>query len=103
MPPYSDDANTASFSQTELEKIVAIWRGVSEDYSMFNVDVTTVDQIAKGTPQQNFTRVCIGGTSETVLGVGAGGIAYVGVFGYASTTYQPAFVFPGNLGNGFPK
>ena len=36
-PPYDTDNNTASFSIEELKNIVAIWRGVAEDYNMFDV------------------------------------------------------------------
>jgi hypothetical protein len=102
VPPYSTDADTASFTTTELSNIVAIWRGVSEDYSMFNVDVTTIDQIAAGTAPQNYMRVSIGGSSN-LLGKSAGGVAYVVVYGRTDTYYHPAFVFPDMLGGGFPK
>jgi hypothetical protein len=30
-------------------------------------------------------------------------VAYVGAWGYNNHYYQPAFVFPGNLGNGHAK
>jgi hypothetical protein len=33
----------------------------------------------------------------------AGGVAYVGVWGRSDHYYQPAFVFPGKLGNGYAK
>jgi hypothetical protein len=101
--PYSTDADRASFTTAEKYNMVAIWRGVAEDYAMFNVDVTTVDQIAAGTLPQNYMRVCIGGNSVTTLDYQAGGVAYVGVWGYDHTSYQPAFVFPDQLSSGWPK
>ena len=36
-PPYDIDGIPSSFSQTELANIIAIWRGVAEDYSPFEV------------------------------------------------------------------
>lgn len=39
-PPFSMDGDPA-FSSQELAAIVAIWRGVSEDYWPFGIDVTT--------------------------------------------------------------
>jgi hypothetical protein len=33
----------------------------------------------------------------------AGGVAYLGVAGMTSKYYQPALVFPAQLGNGAPK
>jgi hypothetical protein len=103
VPPYSRDADTSSFTNDELASISAIWRGVAEDFSMFNVDVTTVDQFAAGTLPQNYMRVSIGGNSNTVLDLQAGGIAYVGMWGDASARYHPAFVFTDMLGGGWPK
>jgi hypothetical protein len=66
VPPYDIDGNLASFSPTELSNIVAIWRGVSEDYAPFNVDVTTVNEIATGAPMTDYVRVAIGGKSSIV-------------------------------------
>jgi hypothetical protein len=42
-PPYDRDGSPTTWSADELSDIVAIWRAVSEDYAMFDVDVTTVD------------------------------------------------------------
>lgn len=39
-PPFSLDSDPA-FSDEERRAMVAIWRGVSEDYAPFSVDVTT--------------------------------------------------------------
>jgi hypothetical protein len=82
---------------------VAIWRAVSEDYAPFNVDVTTVNQEALNASIRSYIRVCIGGDSAAALGSAAGGYAYVGIFNRTNLFYQPAFVFPAQLGNGLPK
>jgi hypothetical protein len=99
-PAFDSNGNSSSFSTTELTQIVTVWRAVSEDFSPFLVDVTTVDQIAAKTPNNNYMRVAIGGTSQSVISpnLTAGGIAYVGVYGRVDLKYQPAFVFSGNLG-----
>lgn len=48
---------------------------------------------------------CLHLTPTNPTGYGsAGGVAYVNVWGRSDVTYyQPAFVFPGMLGNGYPK
>jgi hypothetical protein len=54
------DNNPSVFSSRELLDIFAIWRGVSEDFAAFDVDVTTEfpgDQVLKSSG----VRVCIGG------------------------------------------
>ncbi|MDB9376630.1 DUF4347 domain-containing protein, partial [Nodularia sphaerocarpa] len=40
-PRFDIDGNTDSFSSTELERIQYIWQRVAEDFSPFNVNVTT--------------------------------------------------------------
>ncbi len=51
--------------------------------------------------------MCIGGSSYDWYGNGAGGVAYVGVTYYPGCWwcryYWPAFVFPDELGGGWPK
>jgi hypothetical protein len=39
-PAYDTD-NLPGFSASEKKDIIAIWRGVSEDYAPFDVDITT--------------------------------------------------------------
>lgn len=102
-PPYSADADVNNFSPQELANIAAIWRAVSEDYSPFNVDVTTVNQEALGISPAAYIQVCIGGNALEALGSLAGGYAFVGIFGRSNTYYQPAWIFPAQLGNGWPK
>src|ERR1043166_5539561 len=42
-PAYDIDGDPTSFSQQELDNIKSIWMGVSEKYSPFRINVTTVD------------------------------------------------------------
>jgi hypothetical protein len=98
---FSSDADRTTFSNTERGQIVEIWHRVAEDLSPFDIDVTTQEP---ATFTARTGRVLI--TEDTdVNGVampsqGAGGVAYVNVFGasnYASY-YSPALVYANNLG-----
>jgi hypothetical protein len=77
---------------------------VAEDFAAWDVDVTTEETDDLGNPlvlTNIGARAVIGGKSSDWFGSGAGGVAYVNSFGRAY--YEPAFVFPGDLGNGYPK
>jgi PKD repeat protein len=106
-PVYNTDGNTASFSEGEQANIQEIWKRVSEDYAAWDVDVTTEEPPLESLRKTTSTdpaygiRVVIGGSSSQWLGAGAGGVAYMNSFGWNTDT--PAFVFPDQLGNGFPK
>ncbi len=106
-PPYSTDTNTASFSTAELANIQEIWKRVSEDYAPWDVDVTTeeppLESLRKTTSSDTAygVRMVIGGSSYDWYGAGAGGVAYLQSFSWNSDT--PAFVFPAQLNNGWPK
>ena len=104
-PAYDTDGNPSAFSDQERRNIIAIWRAVAEDYAAFDVDVTTEETEPATGAQLDLTdrgtRAVIGGSSYDWYGAGAGGVAYVGVFG--NPYYQPAFVFPAQLGSGYPK
>ena len=100
--PYSLDGDDASFSSTELASIAAIWRRVAEDFAPFDVDVTTESPASFG---PTTGRILVTRDSDAngnaMPAQGAGGVAYVGVFGtsyYGS--YSPALVYFNNLGGG---
>ena len=101
-PAYDLDGNAASFSDSELQRIQWIWQRVVEDYSPFDVDVTTqepaVSSLIKngGGDSEWGVRVVIGGSSSDWYGSSAGGVAYVGSFNWSSDT--PAFVFESAVG-----
>jgi len=106
-PAYDTDGVPSSFSTGELANIQEIWKRVSEDYAPWEVDVTTAEPPLESLRKTSSTdtaygiRMVIGGSSYDWLGVGAGGVAYIGSFSWNSDT--PAFVFPPQLGNGYPK
>lgn len=47
-PAFSTDADTTTFSANDLAAIVTIFRGVAEDFSAFDVDVTTGKSRSEG-------------------------------------------------------
>lgn len=93
----------AGFSTTELQNIINVWRRVAEDYAAFDVDVTTELPVNFG---PSVARALITRDSDR-NGValpyqGAGGVAYINVFGMSNfhSYYSPAFVYFNRLGNG---
>ncbi|HZJ14572.1 MAG TPA: PKD domain-containing protein [Chthoniobacteraceae bacterium] len=106
-PPYDTDGNPSAFSTAEMDSIQHIWMRVSEDYAPFDVDVTTADPGIEGLRKTSTTdnaygvRACIGGSGTDWYGAQAGGVAYVGSFGWSDGT--PAFIFSVALGNGYEK
>jgi hypothetical protein len=100
---YDTDGNP-DFSPDELNKIVDIWHRVAEDYMPFNVDVTTQEPKVFGT---NVGRILITHSVDKkgvkLPASGAGGVAYVGVWGDPNYQfYSPALVYFNNLGGGHP-
>jgi hypothetical protein len=101
-PAYSINADTSTFTSTELSNIFEIWSRVAEAYSPFNINVTTVDP-------GNYNRyesahVVISGDNSW-YSTTAGGVAKVDGFTSFSTAMvqRTSWVFPGNLNNGFPQ
>ena len=101
-PAYTTDTDATTFSSQELANIQEIWSRVSEAYSPFNVNVTTVDPgrwNLSGTGSSNHqVRLVIGGDGSWA-GQPMGGIAYVGSY-YQSWVPNTGYVFPVNLANG---
>jgi hypothetical protein len=97
-PAYDLDGDATTFNDAELNGIREVWSRVSEKYSPFEVNVTTIDP---GTYEYNQTvRVVIGGDSTWAGGV-YGGYGFVN--GFSGVSSNTAFVFPKNLGKGLPK
>ena len=106
-PGYDIDGVPGSFSPAELANIQEIWQRVSEDFSAWDVNVTTAEPPLESLRKTTTTdaafgiRIVIGGSSNDWLGSAAGGVAYLG--SYAWETDTPAFIFPVQLGNGASK
>ncbi|GGO76847.1 hypothetical protein GCM10011348_05030 [Marinobacterium nitratireducens] len=101
--PFDTDGNPASFSASERAAIAEIWHRVAEDMAPFDIDVTTEDPGSFG-PTTGHLLI----TEDTdeygaaMPAQGAGGVAYVGVWGASYYSYyQPALVYFDNLGGGF--
>lgn len=96
-PAFDQDGDPTTFSDGELATIQNIWQYVAEDYSPFNVNVTTVQpgSFANGVA----LRVSIGGDGSWIGPYG--GVAYVNSF--TNSISNVVFVFPKNLANGYAK
>ena len=105
-------------NDNEREQIQSVWQRVSEDYSAFDVDVTTQDPGDAAIDRTNAgdvnfgTRALISDNttaSAAVCPTGCGGVAYVGVFDDSGTGtnahayHQPAWVFGHSLANNDTK
>jgi hypothetical protein len=99
--PYSIDADETTFSVIEQQAMRTIWERVAEDYTPFDIDVTTEQPLTWNrhtghvliTP--DFDKNGVACPHE-----GAGGVAFIDVFGseeysydYAGECYSPAWVF----------
>lgn len=95
-PVYDTDGNRTTFSNAELAAIQEIWARVAEDFSPFNIDVTTIDP---GNSTNGVTaRIAIGGNYSDWFGSSAGGVAYIG--GFYNSAPNVGYVFSDALGNG---
>jgi subtilisin-like proprotein convertase family protein len=97
-PAFDLDGDPSTFSSAELLRIQMIWDRVAEDFSPFDVDVTTEEPPANQLANDGI-RAIIGGNGSW-FGK-AGGVAFIGVFG--NRTDIGCFIFPDNLGSGNEK
>ncbi|MEY4243037.1 MAG: hypothetical protein RLZZ245_622 [Verrucomicrobiota bacterium] len=104
-PPYNvpnSDPNT--FSTDERNRIIEIWQRVAEDFSMFEINVTTEEPAIEDLKKTSTNdarygiRVCIGGSGNDWFGGNVGGVAYVGTFNSGNDV--PCWVFPAGSGYG---
>ena len=106
--PFDLDGVPYSFSNGELERIQYIWKRVAEDYSPFDVDVTTepppADRLTRSSSSDDTfgTTVLITNRSG-VYSCSCGGVAYLTVFDDVGDFYKPALVFYDALGGGNEK
>ena len=97
--PYNTDGNPDGWSNSELSVIQQSWQRVAEDFSPFDVDVTTEDPGPEALRRS--------GSSDAAWGVrvvitpddwdncGCGGFAYIGAFDDGAD--EPAYVFNSSL------
>ena len=93
-PAYDPSGNGESFTDAELARIQGIWKRVAEDFSPFEINVTTEDPGAAalsktgGSDTQWGTRVVV---TEDWDNCGCGGFAYLTSFN--DSVDEPVFVF----------
>jgi len=96
-PPYSIDADTATYNNQEHAVIQSVWRRMAEDFAPFDVDVTTEEPNealllrSNNADVQYGMRVLFG---PDQMDTGAGGVAFLGSFDAVRATDPiPCFVF----------
>lgn len=101
-PPFDLDGDASTFSEAECAFIYRVWQRAAQDFAPFEVDVTTEDpgsealRSSGGGDNAYGQRVVI--TPGNWYSSNAGGVSYVGSFGWSSDT--PNFVFTQQLANG---
>lgn len=107
-PAWDPAGNGATFTDSERLRVQQVWAMVAEDYAPFNVDVTTedagTDRILRSSSADSVygTRVLVTpsvAARTKICPEGCGGVAYLNVFGETGGSYQPAWIFPQELGN----
>jgi len=91
-PPYSSDADTSTFSSSELLRINQVWAQVAEDYAPFKINVTTVEPASFANNVS--MRIVIGGDGAWSGGT-YGGLAYINSF--TNGIPNSVYVFAKNL------
>lgn len=107
-PGFSQDADFANFSHSELEVIQSVWQRVAEDYAPFDIDVTTENPPTGSLERTNAadqiygTRALISNDTVIFNSCKCSGLAYVGAFdsiGNLHDVNQPAWIFTQGLGD----
>ena len=86
------DAKPEGYSEAEMERI---WEYVAEDFSAFNVNVTTDRSVFDRTPKNK--RMMTIFTTTTTAAPGSGGVAYLNSF--SRNNDDPCWVFNGRPGS----
>ena len=101
--PYDFNNNLGEFNDAELSSIQNIWAGLAEDFSIYEIDVTTeepdIEALRRSRPGDDYYGIRVVISSSNNWYGNAGGVAYLQSFDWSSDT--PAFVFSNNLGNGY--
>lgn len=102
---FDRDGDPTTFSVVEQAFITEVWSRVAEDYAPFNVDVTTE---SPPVPFSSTVAWALITPDRDATGLkcphfGAGGIAFVNVFGDpAYATFSPAWVWAGDTSDPIP-
>ncbi len=103
--PFSLDSSPATFNADEVQYINRVWKGVSEDYSMYDVNVTTDRAVYDAASIHKRAQSIVTPTCtwyKTCSSHGVGAFPQFGAYAGCSTTcgdYSPSWVWPfNNLG-----
>lgn len=92
---YSIDADASTFTTEERQNIYQVWMMVSEDFAMFDIDVTT--ERPTGEREQVFlqsgSHALILQDNQVQEGCGCGGVAHLDVFEQETPWVRPALNF----------
>lgn len=101
---FNTEGDDATFTDTERSEIQQIWHRIAEDFSPFDVDVTTAEPATFTSTTGHVLITRDTDTTGTPMPYQyAGGVAYVGVWGRSDYYYySPALVYYDNLGAGHP-
>lgn len=100
---WSSDADTTMFSDSEQAEMRRVWERIAEDYAPFDINVTTDAAFDPDTYPGDKNKVgwllftpTTDKNNKPCPHNGAGGVAYVGVFGDPGyfNRFQPAWVTP---------
>lgn len=83
--PYNSDGGSGNFSQIERQRMYVAWAEAAEDYAPFDINVTTDINVFNSVDPTRRSRIIA--TPTTTVSPGAGGIAYVNVFGLDTTRF----------------
>ena len=97
---FSTDSDYGNFSDSEQTAIKRIWQRVSEDYALFDVNVTTA-RPSSFTPRTAMALITRSTDENGAPNPGnGGGVAYINVFAMSSyASYRPAWIYTNNLAN----
>jgi hypothetical protein len=105
---FSQDIDFSKFSKSELEVIQSVWQRVAEDFSPFDVDVTTelpdTGRLERTNADDEIfgTRALVSNDTVIFSKCKCSGLAYVGVFdsiGNLHDINQPAWIFTQGVGD----
>jgi hypothetical protein len=105
---FSQDSDFTTFSNSELDVIQSVWQRVAEDFSTFDVDVTTelptLGALERTSAADDTfgTRALISNDTVIFNACKCSGLAYVGVFdsiGNLHDVNQPAWIFTQGVGD----
>ena len=97
---YDTDGDPSTFSDEEQADIIEIWERVAEDFSAFDVNITTAEPtVFTSTTGRGLITASVDAAGNNMPSSNAGGVAQLDVFGDSDypTRGSPAFVYYDNF------